>query len=89
MPDDTVHILNSATFAANQMMVVVADPCFIKCRSVGGFDASYQSHFQQGMKVIVNGLMGKAAEAFTRNGGNGIGAEMPAAIDCLQHRETG
>lgn len=89
MPDDTVHILDPAALPADQMMMVVTDPCFIERGGVCGFDATYQPHFQQGMKVIINGLTGKAAEALAGNLGNGVGVEMSAAVDRRQHRETG
>jgi hypothetical protein len=46
MPDNAVHILDAAALPADEMMVVVADPCFIERGSVGGFDAPYQPRFQ-------------------------------------------
>ena len=71
------------------MMMVVADPRLIKRGGVRGFDAPHQSRRYQGMKIIINGLPGKAAQAFTRNDSNGIGVEMPAVVDRRQRRETG
>ncbi len=89
MPDDTVHILNPAALPAYQMMMVVTDPCFIERGSVRGFDSPYQSHFQQGMKVIIDGLSGEAAEPFPGSDGDGVGVKMPAVVDRSQYRETG
>jgi hypothetical protein len=88
-PDDTVHVLDPTALPTNQMMVVVADPRFIERGGVRRFDAPQQSRLQQGVKIIINGLPGKAAKAFTGNDGNGIGIEMPTAMDRRQYGETG
>ena len=40
------------------------------------------------MKIVINRLSGKAAEAFTGDDGNGIRIEMPAAIDRRQYGKT-
>jgi hypothetical protein len=73
----------------NQMVMVIADPRFIERGGVRGFDAPHQSRLQQGVEIIVDGLPGKAAEAFAGNDRDVIGVEMPAAVNCRQNGETG
>jgi hypothetical protein len=87
--DGAVDIFDRPASAADQVVVVVADPRFIERGGIRGFDAPYQSHFQQGMKIIINGLPGKAAQAFTGSDGNGLGVEMSAPVDRRQYGETG
>lgn len=89
MPDHAVYILDPAAISADQMVMVVANSCFVKRRGIRRFDAAYQAGFEQGIQVIVHRLTGKAAEALTGNNGNGIGIQMPAFIHRPQHRESG
>lgn len=71
------------------MMMVVVDPRFIECGGVRRLDAPYQPHLHQGMKIIVNGLPGKTAKAFPGGDSDGVGVEMPAAVDRRQDGEAG
>ena len=89
MPYGAVDILDATALRANQMVVVIADPRLIEGRGVRGLDAPYQPRLQQGMQVIIHGLVGEAAQVFPGFEGDGIGAEMPAAMDRCQDRETG
>jgi len=89
MSHGAVDVLDATALRANQMVVIVADPRFVECGAVRGLDAPYQPRLQQGMQVIVHGLMGEAAQLFPGFVGDGIGAEMPAAVDRRQDRETG
>lgn len=88
MSDDAVYVFDSPAAPADQVMMIVADPRFIERGGVRGFDAPHQSRLKQGMKIVINRLPGKAAEAFTCDDGNGIGVEMPAAIDRRKYCET-
>ena len=89
VPDDAVHVLNPAALYADHMMMIIADPCLIERRGVCRFDAPYQSHFQQGVKVIIDGLTGEGTEAFAGGGGDIIGVEVPAAVNRREDGETG
>jgi len=89
MSHSAVDVLDATALCANQMVVVVTDPRFVEGGAVRGLDTPYQSGFQQGMQVIVHGLMGETAQLFPGFEGDGIGAEMPAAMDRCQDRETG
>ncbi len=87
MPDDAVYVFDPPAGSTDQVMMVVADSRFVERGGVRGFDAPHQSRFKQGMKIVINRLPGKAAEAFASNDGDGICVEMSAAIDRRQNCE--
>ena len=89
MADGTIHVLDKAAVAANEVVVVVADPCFVERGRIGGFDAAHQSRIEQGVKIVIHGLPGKTTQALAGKGRNSVGIEMPAVVDRGQDGKPG
>ena len=88
MPDSAVDIVDPAAAPADQMMMIVADPRFVKGGGICGVDATHQTRLQKSVEVVVDRLPGKAPQAFTSDCSDSIGIEMPALVDRRQNRKT-
>jgi len=54
----TINVGCLATIATNDMVVVVANSIFIKCRCARGLDAANQAFFSQHPQGVINSLFG-------------------------------
>lgn len=67
MPNGAVHVGDRAARPADEMVMVVADPCLVASHGSGRLDAPHEAGGRERAKDVVDGLVGHLAEIRTHD----------------------
>src|SRR5581483_3570994 len=87
--DRAVDVGDHPARAADDVVVVVADPSLEPGRAPGRFDTAYEARRGECVQGLVHGLDGDVAHAVAHAGGDRLDAEVVATPDGLQQRDPG
>jgi hypothetical protein len=87
--DDAGDIGHGPATAADEMMVVVADPAFVEHGGASRFDPTQEPGFGQGRQGVVNSLGGRRADLGFDQGRRLSGVEVSAVGQDIEDGDSG
>ena len=87
--DRAVDIANLAAFAADEVMVVVGDACFVAGHVPGRLNPADEAGGGQGAQDVVHRLTGDLGEVGADGSQDVLGDRVRLSVDCRIHREPG
>ena len=89
VPDAAVHVADGSTSAADQVMMVVADPRLVAGDRTGRLDTPNDASRGQGGQDVVHRLAGHLRQSESDSTENGVGVGVRMGVHRLQHCDTG